>query len=102
MRLQTPDGDIVVLELKRRAGDRTAGQTCRYCRWVREHRCPPNRRVFRLILAQDVSEPMRYALKGVAGETRVRQLQFELRLGVPWPQLAAADVLQVAKSSGRS
>jgi hypothetical protein len=85
MLLRTPDGDVVVLELKRRSDDQTVGQICRYYGWVKEELCPPDKRVFGLILTKEVSDSMRYALKAVASEIRVRQLQFEVRLGAPWP-----------------
>lgn len=85
MLLRTPNGDLVVLELKRRADDQTVGQICRYYGWVKEHLCPPNQRVFGLILAQEVSESLRYALRAVASDIRVRQLHFDVRLGDPWP-----------------
>ena len=85
MLLRTPDGDIVVIELKRRADDQTVGQICRYYGWVKEHLCPPNKRVFGLILAKEISESLRYALKAVGSDIRVRHLQFDVRLGAAWP-----------------
>jgi len=85
MLLRTPDGDAVVLELKRRADDQTVGQICRYYGWVKEHVCPAGKKVFGLILAKEVSESMRYALKAVNTNIQVRQLHFEVRLNTPSP-----------------
>jgi hypothetical protein len=84
MLLRTPDGDVVVLELKRRGDDQTVGQICRYLGWAKEHLCPPKKRVFGMILAKEVSESMRYALKAVNGDIRVRQIKIEIQLAAPW------------------
>ncbi len=80
MLLRTPSDDVVVLELKRRADDQTVGQICRYFGWAKQHICPPGKKVFGLILAKEVSESMRYALKAVDPDIQVSQLDFEVRL----------------------
>jgi len=80
MLLRTPNNDIVILELKRRADDQTIGQICRYYGWVKENLCPPGKHVHGLILAQDVSESLKYALQAVAVDIRVRKLHFEVRI----------------------
>jgi hypothetical protein len=85
MLLRTPTNDIVILELKRRADDQTIGQICRYFGYAKEHLCSPGKQVYGLILAQEISTSLRYALRAVSSEIRVRQLHFEVKLGDPWP-----------------
>lgn len=83
MLLTTPTGDFVVIELKRRGDDQTIGQICRYYSWVREELCPPGRKVIGIVIAQVISEPLRYALRAVNADISVRQLQLDVRLGPP-------------------
>jgi hypothetical protein len=85
MLLRTADNDLVVLELKRRATDQTVGQMCRYFGYAKEHLSAPGKKVHGLILAQEVSTSLHYALKAVSPDIRVRQLHFEVTLGDPLP-----------------
>jgi hypothetical protein len=68
MLLRTPSDDIVILELKRRADDQTIGQICRYYGYAKEHLCAPGKQVYGLILAQEISTSLRYALRAVSCE----------------------------------
>jgi hypothetical protein len=86
MLLRTPANDIVILELKRRANDQTIGQICRYFGYAKEHLCPSGRKVYGLILAQETSTSLRYALQAVTADIQVRQLHLEVSLGDPWPK----------------
>jgi hypothetical protein len=84
MLLKTPTNDLVILELKRRASDQTVGQVCRYFGYAQEHLCAPGKKVYGLILAQEVSNSLRYALRAVSPDIHVRQLHLDVSLGEPW------------------
>jgi hypothetical protein len=62
MLCRRPDGDYVVVELKRgRGSDAVVGQVSRYMGWVKEN-LAGSHRVFGIILAADADEEMRYAV----------------------------------------
>lgn len=60
------NGDFVVIELKRgKTSDATVGQILRYIGWVSENLAQPNQTTRGIIIAQEVDEAMRYAIKGL-------------------------------------
>jgi len=61
--LDSPTGDFVVLELKRRSSDETVGQISRYMGWVQEKLCTPPQTVRGIIMAQEGDRHLEYALK---------------------------------------
>jgi Endonuclease NucS C-terminal domain len=81
MLLVTDDGDYVVLELKRAASDETVGQICRYFGWVKENLAKGDAKVYGLILAQEISEQLRYAVKAANENIKCRLLTIEVTLG---------------------
>jgi hypothetical protein len=84
MLLQTRDGHFVVLELKRSSSDVTVGQICRYVGWVMEHLAHPSgKQVHGLILAREVNEPLRLAVKATNQRIRYCTLELEAVLGQP-------------------
>ncbi len=59
-------GDFVVIELKAgKATDTALGQILRYMGWVKENLSPPNKNVRGYIIAEDMDEKLKYALKMV-------------------------------------
>jgi hypothetical protein len=82
MLLRTASGDFVVIELKRASSDATVGQICRYVGWVMEHLAMQfGKQVHGLILAREVSESLRYAVKATHSSIRFRTLEFDAVLG---------------------
>jgi RecB family endonuclease NucS len=74
-----PNGDFVVVELKRgRASDRVVGQISRYIGWVKEN-VAKRHEVFGLILAADGDEAMRYAV-AAHPNLRARYMVIKLEL----------------------
>ena len=60
------NGDFVVVELKRgRSSDSTVGQILRYIGWVDENLAKPGQRIRGIIIAQEVDQALRYAVKGL-------------------------------------
>jgi RecB family endonuclease NucS len=60
------NNDFVVIELKRgRSSDSTVGQVLRYMGWVQENLAKAGQRVHGIIIAQDVDDALRYAVKGL-------------------------------------
>lgn len=84
MLLINPERDLVVIELKRRAIDTTVGQMCRYFGFVKKELCPSGSRVHGLILAQEVSESLRYALGAVDSAICAREIALQVTLGDPF------------------
>jgi hypothetical protein len=81
MLLQTTNGDYVVIELKRGSSDRTVGQICRYVGWVMENLAEPGRqRVFGVIVAREVNEHLRLAVKAASESIRYCTLNIETSL----------------------
>ncbi len=57
-------GDLVVIELKRgKTSDSTVGQVLRYISWVKENIAEPNQGVRGIIIAKEVDDALRYAVK---------------------------------------
>ena len=84
MLLQTQDGHFVVIELKRSSTDSTVGQICRYVGWVMERLAQPlGKHVHGLILAREVNEPLRLAIKATMPNIRYCTLELEAVLGRP-------------------
>jgi hypothetical protein len=84
MLLQTQEGHFVVLELKRASTDTTVGQICRYVGWVMEHLAQPmGKHVHGLILAREVNDSLRLAVKATAQHIRYCTLELEAALGQP-------------------
>ncbi|SRR5713101_291647 len=72
-----PNGDFVVVELKRgRGSDIAVGQISRYIGWIKEH-LAEGRNVFGIILAADSDDRMRYA---VSANPNIRARYFRLKL----------------------
>ncbi len=59
------NGSWLVIELKRnRAADKVIGQLFRYMGWVREHLAANNEPVYGLIIASEIDNKLKYAIKG--------------------------------------
>jgi len=78
--LRNETGDFVVIELKRHSDDQTIGQLCRYWGWVKES-LAENSTVHGIVLAQEITEGLRYAVKATNERIRYRQLIIETKLG---------------------
>jgi hypothetical protein len=73
-------GDLVVIELKRgQTSDATVGQVLRYRNWVREHLSESNQHVRGIIVAAEVDDALRYAIKGLP-DIAVLTYQVDFRL----------------------
>jgi predicted RNA-binding protein len=60
------NGDFVVIELKRgRSSDSAVGQVLRYIGWVDENLAKPSQKTRGIIIAKDVDDALRYAVKGL-------------------------------------
>ena len=73
-------GDLVVIELKRgRTSDSTVGQVLRYMSWVRENLAAEGQAVRGLIVAREIDDALRYAVRGlVAVEVKTYSVSFSL------------------------
>ncbi|MFN0159303.1 MAG: endonuclease NucS domain-containing protein [Bacteroidota bacterium] len=70
------NGDFVVIELKRgKSSDSTVGQVLRYIGWVEENLAKPKQNVRGIIIAKEVDEAFRYAVKGL---TNVAVLTYQV------------------------
>lgn len=59
-------GDFVVIELKRgKSSDSTIGQVLRYVSWVKENLAKPGQKVRGIIIAKEIDEALRYAVKSL-------------------------------------
>jgi hypothetical protein len=59
-------GDLVVIELKRgKSSDSTVGQVLRYMGWVEENLAKPSQKVRGIIIAKEVDDAFRYAVRGL-------------------------------------
>ncbi len=74
------NGDLVICELKRQSDDQTIGQLCRYWGWAKEHMAGGNK-VHGLVLAQEVGDTLRYAIKATNDCIQFRQLTLDVSLG---------------------
>ncbi len=58
--------ELVVIELKRgQTSDATVGQVLRYVNWVKQNLAQPNQKVRGIIVASEIDDALRYALKGL-------------------------------------
>ncbi|HLG93223.1 MAG TPA: endonuclease NucS domain-containing protein [candidate division Zixibacteria bacterium] len=58
--------DLVIIELKRgKSSDSTVGQLLRYIGWVQENIAKPKQKVRGIIIAKEVDDALRYAVKGL-------------------------------------
>jgi len=73
-------GDFVVIELKRgKSSDSTVGQILRYIGWVEENLAKLNQKVRGIIIAKEVDDALRYAVKGLANVSVLTyQVDFKL------------------------
>ena len=79
MLLRTREGDLLVIEIKRRGVDEAVGQICRYMGWV--SRNLRGRRVLGLIIAQEITDRLRYAVQAAGPNLRVQRLRIHAELG---------------------
>jgi predicted RNA-binding protein len=64
--LDKSTSELVVIELKRgKTSDATVGQVLRYMGWVEENLAKPGQNVRGVIIAQEVDDALRYAVKGL-------------------------------------
>lgn len=62
--IDTDTSDLVVIELKRgKTSDSTVGQLLRYISWIKENVAELNQNVRGIIIAKDVDEALKYAVK---------------------------------------
>jgi hypothetical protein len=80
MLFRAESGAIVLCELKRQSDDQTVGQLCRYWGWVTENLANGNQ-VYGVVLAQDISNSLRYAIKATHPNISYRELIMDVRLG---------------------
>ena len=83
MLLTTTSGDFVIIELKRSSSDKTVGQICRYFGWVKEHLAKDGQEVFGIVLAQEINDQLRYAIKATNESITYRTLNIDVTLGLP-------------------
>ncbi len=75
-------GDFVVIELKRgKSSDSTVGQLLRYIGWVEENLAKPDQKVRGIIIAKEVDDALRYAVKGLPHVT-VLTYQVDFKLSI--------------------
>ncbi|MDR6766492.1 hypothetical protein J2W88_001757 [Acidovorax delafieldii] len=80
MLFKTTTGDFLVCELKRQSDDQTIGQVCRYWGWVKE--ClAAERKVYGVVLAQEISASLRFAIKATDPSISFRELSLDVKLG---------------------
>jgi hypothetical protein len=80
MLFKTANGDYLVCELKRQSDDQTIGQLCRYWGWVTEN-LAGGKAVYGLVLAQQVTESLRLAVRATHESIRYRELTLDVKLG---------------------
>lgn len=62
--IDVDSSDLVVIELKRgKTSDTTVGQILRYISWIKENLAEPNQNVRGIIIAKDVDDALKYAVK---------------------------------------
>ena len=83
MLLTTESGDFVIVELKRTSSDKTIGQMCRYFGWVKEHLATNGEEVFGVVLAQEINDQLKYAIKATNENITFRTLNIDVSLGAP-------------------
>lgn len=77
---RTPTGDLLICELKRQSSDQTIGQLCRYWGWASET-IGKGVRVFGLVLARDISDSLRLAIKATHADISYMELVLDVTLG---------------------
>jgi len=81
MLLVRENGDLVVVELKRKSDDATVGQILRYFSWVRENLAKGEQKVYGVILALRANEKMKYALKATDPHIFYQEISIDVTLG---------------------
>ncbi|WP_449443096.1 endonuclease NucS domain-containing protein [Ureibacillus acetophenoni] len=79
--LVSESNEIIVIELKRKASDETVGQICRYVGWVEEELAKSGQKVYGIIIAQNIDEKLRYAIKPLKDHIYYQQLTFTVEFG---------------------
>jgi hypothetical protein len=65
--LDKANGDFVIIELKRgKSSDAVVGQVLRYIGWVDENLAKPEQNVRGIVIAQEVDDALKYAVKGLS------------------------------------
>lgn len=79
--LDTDTNDLVVIELKRgKTSDSTVGQLLRYISWIKENVAESNQNVRGIIIAKEVDEALKYAIKNLDHiEVKEYSVDFQLR-----------------------
>ena len=76
------NGDFVVIELKRgKSSDSTVGQVLRYIGWVEENITKSKQKVRGIIIAKEVDDALRYAVKGLSNVS-VLTYQVDFKLSI--------------------
>lgn len=78
--LDKDTNDLVVIELKRgKTSDSTVGQLLRYISWIKENIAESNQNVRGIIIAKEVDEALKYAVKNLAHiEVKKYEVNFQL------------------------
>ena len=71
--------DLVVIELKRKASDRTIGQLARYMGWVKDELCKPGQQVRGIILAEYGDNYLTFALK-VFEQVEFKRVELDIKV----------------------
>lgn len=77
---RTELGDILICELKRNSTDQTVGQLCRYWGWASET-IGKGKRVYGLVLAREIGDSLRLAIKATNENISYRELVLDVTLG---------------------
>lgn len=81
MLLKNEHDDLIVVELKRKGVDETVGQVCRYVGWVQEHLLMKDKKIYGVIIAQEIDEKIRYAIKPIKDYIFYQQLIMSVEFG---------------------
>jgi len=80
--LRNMNGDLIVIELKRKGIDETVGQICRYVGWVEENLAKgTSTKVYGIILTQNVDTKLKYAIKPIKDHIFYQQLKMSVEFG---------------------
>ena len=71
--------DFVVIELKRRASDKTVGQLARYMGWVKDELCINEQNVKGIIIAEKGDNYLDFALR-VFPKVQFKKLELDLKI----------------------
>lgn len=73
-------GELVIIELKKgRSSDSVAGQVLRYMAWVKENLAGEGQGVRGVVIAKEVDDSLRYALKAQPVDLKTYEVKFRLR-----------------------